>query len=127
MNNQTVPFTIPDVNLGFAEVKGLLKITGEAIILEFESKDAFLGVIKSEVKEERISFDDIERVEWKKGFFSSKIIIFGKSMRALSEIPGSDHGKLTLKFRRRDRDRAADTAGKLRMDLSEYKLNELEE
>lgn len=127
MNNQTVPFTIPDVNLGLTEVKGLLKVTGEEITLEFESKDAFVGMIKSDLKEVRISFDDIERVEWKKGFFSSKMSIFGKSMRVVSEIPGADHGKITLKFRRRDRDRAADIAGKLRMDLSEHKLKELGE
>ncbi len=39
MTNRTIPFEIPDVNHGFVEVKGLLHVKENSLVLEFDQRD----------------------------------------------------------------------------------------
>lgn len=127
MTKQTLPFEIPDVKHGFAEVKGLLRTADEAIILEFDERDAFLGIIKSEVQERTIPFSEIQSLEFKKKFFTTKIVITGRSMRSLEGIPGVEQARCTLKIKKKDRPEAERMISSLRVALSEYRLREMEE
>lgn len=127
MNRRTIPFEIPDVNHGFVEVKGLLHVNSNELVLEFDERDAFMGVIKSDLKEVRIPFSDIEAIEVKKRFFSMRAEIISTSMRTLQDVPGADQGRVKMKIRRKNRDEAERVFSKARLALSEYKLNEMEE
>lgn len=127
MAQRLIPFEIPNVNFGLVEVKGLLHIKKDELLLEFNETDAFGGLIKSELREISIPFDEIDSIHYKKGMFSSKIEIVGKSMRSLMEVPGSDQGRSTLKVKRKNREAAEKALSAARLSLSEYKLNQLGE
>ncbi|MEX2456096.1 MAG: hypothetical protein WD381_02230 [Balneolaceae bacterium] len=127
MNNYSVAFEIPNINQGFAEVKGLLSVYEESILLEFERKDAVIGVFKSGLKEARIPYSNLEEMEWKKGFFRSKIILTGKTMRSLSEVPGAEQGRLVMNVKRKDREDAERVASRVRLRISEERLNSMED
>lgn len=127
MNNRTVPFEIPDVNHGFVEVKGLLHVKKEALSLEFDQRDAFIGVIKSDLKEVTIPFSEIDSLRIKKRFWSTKVEITGTSMRSLREIPGAEQGRCTLKIKRKNREAAENVLSNARLALSEFKLRRLDE
>lgn len=127
MMNRTIPFEIPDVNHGLVEVKGLLHFRKEEIILEFDKRDALIGIWKSELKERRIAFSEIQSIAFKKKFFSTFIEISGRSMKSLQDIPGAEQGNCRLKIKRKDRDEAERLLSTARLNLSEYKLRELEE
>ncbi|MGK7371566.1 MAG: hypothetical protein ACNS64_15250 [Candidatus Halalkalibacterium sp. M3_1C_030] len=125
-SDKTVPFTIPEINSGFQQAEGLLKLGKDQLELEFEVKDAILGVIKSGVKEAEIPFSDLKSINFKKGWFSTKIILEGNSMKAFRDLPGTELATCTLKVKRKHRDDAESLISKARLKLSEYKLDQFD-
>lgn len=127
MNNYSVAFEIHNFNQAFMEVQGLLSVYEESILLEFERKEEVFGKNKSALKEVRIPYSDLEEMEWKKGFFRSKIILVGKTMRSLNDVPGAEQGRLVMNVKRKDRDDAERVASRVRLRISEERLNSLDE
>ncbi|HKL17364.1 MAG TPA: hypothetical protein VJ905_00275 [Halalkalibaculum sp.] len=125
-SDKTVPFIIPEINSGFQQAEGLLKLAKEQLELEFEVKDAILGLIKSGVKEAVIPFSELKSIEIKKGWFSTKIILEGTSMKTFNELPGSELATCTLKVKRKHRDDAESLISQARLQLSEYKLDQFD-
>jgi hypothetical protein len=103
---------------GLSQIDGMAKFSRAGVILEFESK--LFGIIKSGVKEFRIAADEILDVKFRKGFlkYGAKVEIRLKSFTKLSEMQNSD-GKITLKIKKEDFDRAKEAVEKLQKDLSE--------
>ncbi|MDQ3374116.1 MAG: hypothetical protein M3521_09555 [Acidobacteriota bacterium] len=112
----SVPFKTES---GLSQIDGIGKFSSAGIVLEFESK--LFGIIKNGVKEIRLSTADILDVRFRKGLFKigAKIEIRLKSFAKLSELPNKN-GKLALKIRRDDFQRAQEAVAKLEKDLTEY-------
>lgn len=125
-SSKTVPFIIPEINNGFQQAEGLLKVSKDQLELEFEVKDAILGVIKSGVKDAVIPFSDLKSIDFKKGWFTTKIILNGTSMKTFKDLPGSELASCTLKVKRKHRDEAESLISQARLQLSEYKLDQLD-
>lgn len=127
MTSRSVPFEIPDVNYGLVEVKGLLHFKNDKLILEFDQKDSFGGMVKSDgVKAVEVPYSEIDSMRIHKKWFRTRIEILGKSMKIFEGVPGSDQGRVLLKIKRKDRDHAENVIGRARVRLSEYKLDELD-
>lgn len=125
-NSRSIPFEIPEVSHGFQEAKGLMSLTEKGIALEFEVQDAILGVIKSGIRHVEIPYSGLESIEFKKGWFSSKIILSATSMKVFEEIPGADVATCELKVKRKHREEARSLISKARVNLSEYKLDQMD-
>lgn len=123
---QSAPFEIPNVNHGFQEVKGLLKLRDEGIELEFETKDAFLGLISSGVQSVTLFYKDLASIRFEKGWFSGKIILEATSMSIFEDIPGSEQGTCTLKIKRKHKKEAQNLISTARMHHSEHKLDQMD-
>ncbi|MDZ7758385.1 hypothetical protein [Rhodohalobacter sp.] len=124
--SKRIPFRIKNLNYGLAEARGLLHIGDDELILELESQDTVVGLIKSELKEIIIPFEDVEEINYKAGWIGAKIELVGKSMKVMNDLPGADHGSATLHIRRRDRDKAKRVLSHARLELSEFKLKQIE-
>lgn len=124
-DTQAVAFEIPDVNMGFKKATGLVNLSGEELVLEFQEEDAFIGVFQSDVKEVRIPLDQLQEIRFKKGWFSSKLILEARSLKVFRELPGSGH-KVTLKIKRGDRKDADRLISKIRLAKSEQQLRDLD-
>ncbi|MDQ3043138.1 MAG: hypothetical protein M3R11_12320 [Acidobacteriota bacterium] len=113
----SVPFKTQS---GMSQIDGMGKFSSAGIVLEFESK--LFGIIKDGVKEARISLDEILDVKFRKGFFKigAKIEIRLKDFSALSKLPNKD-GKVTLKIKKDDFERAREAVAKLQKDLTEQR------
>jgi hypothetical protein len=96
----SVPFKAKSSN-GLKEYNGLAKFSPAGIVFEFESK--FLGLIGSEVKEVRISLDEILDIRFRKGIyrFFAQIQLRLKNFTKLSELP-NESGKVKLNIKRED-------------------------
>ncbi len=123
----SVPFEISNINHGLQKAKGILKVGREGIELEFEVQDAFLGIINSGVQSVHLTYDKLESIRFKRGWFSGKIILEATSMRIFEGVPGTEHATCILKVARKHREEAQNIISKARADLSEYKLSELEQ
>lgn len=126
MKSRSIPFEIPDVNHGFVQVKGLLQVKDDKIVLEFDQKDSILGILKSDMKEVMVPYSEIDSMRIFKKWFQTRVEILGKSMKVFKDVPGAEQGRLLLKVSRKDRDLAEDIISSARVRLSEYKLDELD-
>ena len=113
----SVPFKTQS---GMSQIDGMGKFSSAGIVLEFESK--LFGIIKDGVKEARIAADEILDVKFRKGFFriGAKIEIRLKDFTQLSKLPNND-GKITLKIKKDDFERAREAVAKLQKDLIEQR------
>ena len=113
----SVPFKTES---GLSQIDGMAKFSSAGIVLEFESK--LFGIIKDGVKEARIATDEILDVKFRKGFFKigAKIEIRLKDFTKLSKLPNKD-GKITLKIKKDDFERAQEAIAKLQKDLLEQR------
>lgn len=124
---RNLPFVIDELNGGFMLLEGILSVKGAKLFIEFQKKDALMGAYKSDLQTIEIPFSEIDMMEFKKGFFSSRLIIYGKNARALSELPGDDLTTRKLKIKKKNRDIAASISSKVNLELSEMKLREMDD
>lgn len=112
----SVPFKTES---GVSQINGIGKFSTAGIVLEFESK--IFGIIGSGVQEVRIALDELLDVRFRKGFLKrgAKIEIRLKSFARLAELPNRD-GKIALKIKAEDYERAREAADKLQKDLTEH-------
>lgn len=122
----SLPFNFPEVYEGFAEAEGLLVITSDAIVLEYQIKDIFTGAFKSEVKKVVLPFEQIDDVEFRTNFLRTDIAIQMNSMELVQDVPNAKQGKVRLKIPRKHRREAAAIAHEVSITVSERKINELE-
>jgi hypothetical protein len=116
-NFTSVPFKTES---GLSQIDGMGKFSAAGIVLEFESK--LFGIIKDGVKEARIAIDEILDVKFRKGFLKmgAKIEIRLKDFTKLSKLPNKD-GKITLKIKKDEFERAREAVAKLQKDLIEQR------
>ncbi len=70
-----VPVRLHDADAGLTESDGLLHMTGDALELQYETKDAIFGLYKSGVEDVVLPFADIASVEFKRGPFRTELAI----------------------------------------------------
>ena len=104
---------------GLCDVNGVAKFSGAGIVLEFETK--LFGLISDGVKESRIPIGEVMDIKFKKGVFKrgAKIEIRTKSLATMVDLPNED-GKLILKLKPEDFDRAREAVDRLIRDISTH-------
>ncbi len=105
----TIPFKPHDPDAMFTETEGLVQLYDDELVLQLETKDAFLGRFKRS-NEVRLPLDEISSVEFKAGWFRTQITVQAHSVQAVSDFPGSRLGSIRLRFRRKYREEAAQLA-----------------
>ncbi|MBW4654590.1 MAG: hypothetical protein KME20_16355 [Kaiparowitsia implicata GSE-PSE-MK54-09C] len=108
------------------EASGIAHIHNDGIVLEYQTSDPIIGVVKSGVKTIRLPIEDIARVRVVNGWFSTKFIIQMRSLQSLQALGHYAQGQVKLRLERADRDLAQQAASQIRLQLSAYQLNQLE-
>lgn len=116
---ESIPVRLHTPDAVLTETYGLLGLEEGHLVLEYESKDAFIGAYSSGVEELRILPDDVSSIIFKKGVFKAKLVIHARSMKLLQKVPGAKHGQITLRVKRKHRDEAARLAMFLQHRLEE--------
>jgi hypothetical protein len=118
----SLPFTIPDVYEGLAAAHGIARSSEAGLILEFQVKDGFVGMVKSRVTEVTIPFNEIISIELKEGWFKRRLFIRARSLATVTNVPGNHAGQVALKIARSDLRMAREMVSVLRLTLSEREL-----
>ena len=122
----SVPFTT-EAYEGFATTEGLLSIEEDALILEFKTKDSFVGLIQSEIKRIEIPLSSLAGIEFRKRWYSNKIIVRTNRLEPLNQIPGSKQGEAKLTVQRKNRDLASDLVSYISLYVFENRLKRLDD
>ena len=121
----SVPFKIRYLPGNLARVEGVARLEADALILEFRTVDELVGVFRSRPKEVRIHLNDIESVDFRRGWFAGRLRVGTRRVSALEAIPGAKGAEINLKCRRRHRLAAEELASSLRLRVTEKHLEEL--
>ena len=125
MDSTYVPFSFPDVYQGLAEGGGIATATTAGLTLEFQVKDALVGMIKSEIRKVAIPISELHSITLKQSWFRNRLLIKVRSMTTLAGVPGSDTGQVELRVARTDAATAQALVSILMLSLSEKKLADL--
>jgi len=125
--NQSVPVTLQHSWGGFANNSGLLRFEGGTLVLEFETKDGVLEVLKSGVKRVTLPLTEVDACRWKPGWFGGKIELSVRSMSALEGIAGASQGRVMLGVSRKDRDKALGLVANVELALAHRVVRAAEE
>ncbi len=121
-----LPFYFDEIYEGFATMEGMIRIDTNAIIFEYQTKDALLGIVKSDTKTARIEFSEIESIEYKKSLFTSKLFISANVFLGSKGFPNNDANELTLKIKRSNSDIASEFVSRINLRISEERLKDIE-
>lgn len=122
---ETVPFTLDEAYGGLAKTDGMMRLEDEALVLEFQTKDSIVGLLKSDVKEVRIPLAEIGSVAWKSGLFGSSFTIRLRTMKYADAVPGIEQGELKLPIARQHREAAARLATAFTLQQSQLQLEQM--
>ena len=120
----SIPVRLHTPDAVFTETYGLLGLRQGCLVLEYETKDAFIGAYNSGVSESEILPDDVSSIVFKKGLFKAKLIINARSMKLFEQVPGAKHGRITLHIKRKHRAEAERLVLFLQHRLAELKAIE---
>ena len=122
----SIPVKFPEIYEGFADAEGVLRISSDALALEYQVKDNLIGVVKSDVKAAVIPFERIDEVDFRSNFIWTRLNIRVDSLQVVEDVPGAKQGKINLKIPRRYRREAAEMAHEASIRVSQRKLDRLE-
>lgn len=94
---ESVPFTIPDVMEGLAEVEGRMRYEEGVLSLDLSLKDGLIG-IAWERKEVPLNLADIEAVELKQKWRKFHLTLTPRRMTVFKDIPGLKQGSANLRI-----------------------------
>lgn len=121
-SKQVLHFTTEDAYHGLAAVSGMMRLGKQKLILEYQVKDAVLGMIKSEPRELIIPFENLIEVKYKLNWVLSRFKVQVNSMHVLGKFPVGKEGIITLKIKRKQKQAAKELASSINLQLSEYRL-----
>ena len=119
MDTFSIPIKLNDSFEGFAESKGLLLLKNGAVIIQFQTKDAILGMVKSDLKTVDIPLENLIEISYKKSIFGNKLILLVDNLSFVEQLPSSDSNEIVLSIARKDIDTAIDLVRALKLDQSE--------
>lgn len=93
-------FTIPNLYGDLAEARGVARIRGDKLFIEFEVVDNVFGAFRSRVREIGIPMDEIASVRLERNLWSTTLHVESYGMKRFRALPGSAGGQLKLVFNR---------------------------
>src|SRR5262249_44193834 len=95
-----VPFSVSNVFAGLANCKGLLRQQHD-LDLEYQVKDAVLGMIVGDVQRVQVPLEELVSVTLTRGWLGMtwigvKIVIQVAKMETLKNFPGMSQGRIEL-------------------------------
>ncbi len=115
----SVPVRLQDTWGGLAASHGIVRLEGEWLVLEFETKDEILSVLTSGPKQCRLELGQIESCRWQPGWWGGRLELATSSLAVLAGIPGAAQGRISLVVARRDRAAALGLAADVELALAE--------
>jgi hypothetical protein len=125
MNPYSIPFDIPG---DFTNSSGILSLVDQELRIEFQTKDGFVGLVKSDVKKVVIPLMEIMDVRFKKSWFGGgKILIQVGSMDLLKDVPYHESGIIRLHVKKQSKESAMNLVAEITYVAAENSLKSMKE
>ncbi len=110
---------------GIIAIRGLLRYDGSRVEIEYQTSADSMKYSKAKT----IGFDltDVQRIDYRKGFFNSRITFHTTSITYFQGMPGADGEKLAVRIPRKYRVMARQLAWELQTTVEDRKLQRIPE
>lgn len=124
----SVPFSC-DAFAGFGQIQGIARMQPDGLLLQYQTRDAVLGVLRSAMKSALVPVDTLVSARYGAGFLwlSPRIEVRVSDLSAVADIPSTEGGRLLLKVAFGDRADARKLSHLLGGLLAEQRLNHLQD
>jgi serine/threonine protein kinase len=95
-----VPFSIENVNWGFAECSGIAKTTREGLNIEFEVRDSMFSKTIKKPTTVVLPWDQIASANYQEGLISDTMVVQATMLATTAEIPDSRGGSFSVKVKK---------------------------
>ena len=120
MNPYSIPFEIPG---DFTNSNGILSLVDQTLNMEFQTKDGFVGLVKSDVKKTVIPLTEIMDIRFKKSWFGGgKILLQVGKMELLKDVPGHEAGMIRLHVKKQFKENAMNLVAEITYVAAENSL-----
>lgn len=112
-----------DMMNGVIEVRGLLRIQGSLIEIEYQTSSDSVKFSHTQT----VSFDleDVARIDYRKGLFTSRLTFHTTTTKHFDTVPGAKGERLSIVFARKQRHDAARLAWDLQKTVEDRKLRHI--
>jgi len=124
---ESLPFSIADVYEGLAEVKGTARCEEDVLILEFQTHDSLVGLLKSKVKTIHLPLHALAAIHFQHKLFTAFVTLRVHSMRLVQDLPGTCQGEVRLQVARKHRKVAQAFVTELELRRAEQQLRLLDD
>jgi hypothetical protein len=122
-----VPFHF-DTYGGLGTVQGLARIDEHGLELQFSTRDALFGVLKTGQRSLRVPLESLLSVRFSRGWFwvMPRIELRVRDLTMLRELPEAEQGRVTLSLAFRDRHDGCAFAADLELMRSRHRTIQLD-
>jgi hypothetical protein len=114
-----VPFTIPHVYAGLAEVRGAISLRRDALVMEYRTVDAVFGALRSRWKQSRLPVQRLVSVRFERDWSQGRLVITARGPGLLASLPGASGSELALLCRGEHQAAGQELASSVRRRLPE--------
>lgn len=108
-------------------VFGLLRVRQRSLLIEFQTLENILGLVKSRIRHIEIPISEMASAAFEPHFFrGGELILRALSLKTFQKFPGSLQGVCHLRVARRDRALAEDLVVQLQLRMAEVQLERME-
>lgn len=119
-------FETDNATHGLTHAKGFAWVERHGIKFEYQVSDSILEILKSEIKEVLISFEEIQNIRFKNSWFSGGTVYIGlNSLKAMDGIPFVEDGEIVLSLKRNQKDNGKEFAVNGDLELSNFRMEKL--
>ncbi len=108
-----VPFQLESY-LGFGVVNGTLQVHPAGLRIEYFTRDAIMGQIRSALTTIEADWNDLLQVQYKPGFLNAKLRLVSKSISLFAAFPENEAGSIALAIRNQDKAQAEVAMARIR-------------
>ena len=117
----SIRFHFDNVHAGFSTCTGLLHLDEEGLRFEYRTDVGGLG-LKTGAREITFGFDEIQSIDFKRGWFGARAILRPSSLKVLDPFPATNDDSVEVRFRRSDRSKAEYFFSEANLRLSQRRL-----
>jgi hypothetical protein len=112
---------------GLTQARGFAWYTEKGLFFEYQILDSMLEIVKSDLKEVFVPFDEIGEVVYVKSwFFGDSVNIKLTSLKSAQNAPFLDETNLVLELDRKQRENGKNFAVDSQLELSNYRNEQLD-
>ncbi|MDG1427531.1 MAG: hypothetical protein P8M19_03670 [Crocinitomicaceae bacterium] len=120
-------FETDDAKLGLTQARGFAWFTKKGVMFEYQVTDTVFEMMKSELTELFVPFEQVKEIRWEKSWFTGGIVYISlNSLKDLDQVPFLDETELCLELDRKQKTEGKEFGVNAALQLAYFRIEELD-